>query len=189
MNLFIFRRFVSSFGPFCSSISWVFSRPTSRETSHRSRNKRTSSAYFQNSFADFGGGCPYPLCTPNSTQGHPMSPKAEGISRGSQTQKCNNPASSRVRSLVWHSRPRLCVLNQISRGAQPPSAADTRAEANTAPQILAQLRPPPYLHDLHGQTKYESTLPSCLILSNRNSAAKRSTKGKKERFLKSREEA
>jgi len=143
----------------------------------------------------FSAGVPYPLCTPNSTQGHPMHPRiGRGLQqRSSQTMdhserrkappgffqphskqntctirplrdpgvtlgrrlgdprvtlgspnpnpkpnpsrqrvatpKHKNPASkSRVKSLMWHSRPRLCVLNQIniriSRGAQPPSAVE-----------------------------------------------------------------
>jgi hypothetical protein len=54
------------------------------------------------------------------------------------TPKCKNPASSRVKSLVWHSRSRLCVLNQSSRGAQPPSAAD--ACKHRRPTISASRR-------------------------------------------------
>src|SRR5260221_2760965 len=44
------------------------------------RNKSTSSTGFQ----FFCDGAPSPLCTPNSTQGHPIRPNAESIGRGSQ---------------------------------------------------------------------------------------------------------
>jgi hypothetical protein len=82
------------------------------------RNKRTSSTDFQ----FFCEGVPLP---PMYTQFHPRSPNATQESAEGRNPKMRKPGRSRVKSLVSHSRPRLCVLNQISRGAQPPSAADT----------------------------------------------------------------
>jgi hypothetical protein len=60
--------------------------PCHKSGSHHTlpRNKRTSSTVFQILPSISGEGYPYPLCTPNSTQGHPMPPKAESIGRGSQ---------------------------------------------------------------------------------------------------------
>jgi hypothetical protein len=37
--------------------------------------------FFPDFSADFAGGVPYPLCTPNSTQGHPRPPKAGAPTR------------------------------------------------------------------------------------------------------------
>ena len=66
---------------------------------------------------------PYPLCTPNSTQGHPMLPKAERSSRGSQPidgktrpqAGRQNQATSKIKNqnqrTVERSRPRLRHLH------------------------------------------------------------------------------
>ena len=75
INLFIFSRIVSSFGPFCWRFHASFAVPQVGKPSHHSRNKRTSSTVFQFLPSISGEGYPYPLCTPNLTQGHPMPPK------------------------------------------------------------------------------------------------------------------
>jgi hypothetical protein len=84
MNLLIFPLLSPHLGYFAGRFHASFSCPTRREASHRSRNKRTSSAYFQILLPISAGSAPTPLSTPNFTQAHPMSPKAERIGRGSQ---------------------------------------------------------------------------------------------------------
>ena len=70
---------------------------------------------------------------------------AEG--RSSKMQK---PGMSRVKITRRGRRPRLCVLNQISRGAQPPSAADTWVGQTPQPPdyslLLRRLRSFSFLH-------------------------------------------
>ena len=49
---------------------------------------------------------------PRATQSQTQSP-AESHRQRVATPKCENPASSRVKLLVWHSRSRLCVLTYL----------------------------------------------------------------------------
>jgi hypothetical protein len=127
-------------------------------------------------FCRFRRGCPYPLCTPNSTQGHPMSPKAEGISRGSQPQntrtrrqpgqitRVHSPSAVAflIKSVVERSRPRLRTmgLGKHRRPAIPRAATASHRRSSMSKQL---------------QTKYEPTLPSCLIFIQQKFGAKRST--------------
>ena len=72
MNFRILRHNLPHLGHFFSSISsFYFPVPQVGKTSHRSRKQKAFFNFLQNSSADFGGGVPYPLCTPNSNQGHP----------------------------------------------------------------------------------------------------------------------
>jgi len=93
-----------------------------------------------------------------------------------------------VQSRVLQAR-RLCVLNQISRGAQPPSAVD--AWANTAPAIY---------HRPHFQSSSFFNVEAATnkiriyftIMSHfypTEILRPREARGKKEHFLKSGEEA
>ena len=66
-----FSGMVSSFGPFCLSISCSFAVHKSAKASHRSRNKRASSTVFQIHLPICGKGSTLP---PMYTQFHPRSP-------------------------------------------------------------------------------------------------------------------
>jgi hypothetical protein len=91
---------------------------------------------------------------------------------------------------MWHSRPRLCILNQNGRGAHAPGCG--RLGKHRRPAITAS-RYCPVIVFLECDSSYKQNTNLLYhhvsFLSSRNSAAKRSTGERKEHFVKSREEA
>ena len=179
MNLFIFPRIVSSFGPFCSSISCVFSCTKSRETIAPLKKQKDFFNFFPTSSTDFKKGVPL---LPMYTQFDPGSPnppknrqrvatpkmRKPGLKPGSKPNCGPQAPSPAIFNLVWYSHPG-CEHLYLGKHRRPrlPRAPQPHSFPFSWTGFIPFLGSISYM-----QIKYESTLPyslNNLIRSNKNS--------------------